>query len=70
MFKESCSNYVLRKTKENGFLSGFKAVQYRYKNCQSNYYLSYNKKERILITATKLVVEESKINPRILLNDK
>lgn len=37
IFKESCSNYVLRITKEEGFISGVKAFLFRNKHCCPGY---------------------------------
>ena len=34
LFKESCSRYVYRITKENGFIEGVKAFKTRYKKCR------------------------------------
>ncbi len=69
MFKESCSNHVLRKTRESGFNSGIKAFKFRYKNCRPNYQLSSKNGKTILITAANQVLEEHEIDERILRNN-
>ena len=37
IFKVSCSNYVFKKTKEEGFISGYKALKKRIKSCRPGY---------------------------------
>ncbi|WP_072995564.1 membrane protein insertion efficiency factor YidD [Pseudozobellia thermophila] len=34
IFHESCSHYVYRITRDNGFYEGLKALLYRYRNCR------------------------------------
>ena len=69
LFKESCSNHVLRKTREAGFSSGIKAFKFRYKNCKPNYQLSSKNGKTILITIANHVLEEHEIDRRILRNN-
>jgi putative component of membrane protein insertase Oxa1/YidC/SpoIIIJ protein YidD len=35
VFKESCSNFVFRATKNDGSIKGLRAFLFRYKNCNS-----------------------------------
>lgn len=70
LFKESCSNYVFRITKENGFRIGLEAFQYRYHNCRPNYLLSENNGKILLITVENEVIEESFIDDRIIFQYK
>jgi putative component of membrane protein insertase Oxa1/YidC/SpoIIIJ protein YidD len=42
LFAESCSRYVYRITKENGFWAGIAAFKSRYKKCRPGYKLGYN----------------------------
>ena len=37
IFKESCSNFVYRVTKENGFVAGFYALKQRLRQCKPGY---------------------------------
>jgi len=67
LFRESCSNHVLRITKDNGFKMGCKAFYYRYKNCRPNYYLTKDEKGNILlITSEKEVIEQSNISIKVI----
>lgn len=70
LFKESCSNFVYRITKEEGFKGGFNAFMYRYHNCRPDYHLSEENGKLFLITVEKEVVEENLIDNRILLENK
>jgi putative component of membrane protein insertase Oxa1/YidC/SpoIIIJ protein YidD len=66
LFKESCSNYVFRITKEKGLIVGLNALKYRYFNCRPNYNLMDNNGKIVLITINKNVIEEEFIDERIL----
>ncbi|MBN4046956.1 membrane protein insertion efficiency factor YidD [bacterium AH-315-P13] len=66
LFKESCSNYVLRQTSDNGFYKGIYALLFRYKNCRPNYIISCNGKKILLITSDYEVFEEHEIDERII----
>jgi len=67
LYKESCSNHVLRITRDKGLAKGLKALTYRYKNCRPNYYLTTDKSgNKLLITASNEVVEEKDIDDRLL----
>jgi len=70
LFNESCSNYVYRVAREDGFRNGLIALKYRYRNCRPNYYLSIHKGKVLLITVDKQVIEENLINKRILHNNE
>lgn len=71
LFKESCSNYVYRITKEEGLKRGLKALKYRFLNCRPNYYLIEDKGQVLLITDKNEVIEEIFIGERILaMNEK
>jgi|GEM_PF-315221 len=37
LFRESCSHHVWRVTREEGFLPGWRALVYRYRNCRPGY---------------------------------
>lgn len=42
IFRQSCSKYVYETTANEGFISGLKAFQYRFKNCRSGAQLIEN----------------------------
>ena len=65
LFKESCSNYVYRKTKEDGIIQGVKSFLFRFKNCRPNYYIINKGDEIILITVHNVAVEEKYIAEKI-----
>ena len=66
LFKESCSNYVYRIVSEEGFKKGLNALKYRYLNCRPNYYILEDKGKVFLITAKMDLIDESKINKKVL----
>jgi uncharacterized protein len=66
LFKESCSNYVFRLTKENGFSAGINALRYRIHNCNPKYFIIENKGRILLITAQYQVIEEGFISKQII----
>ena len=70
LFKESCSNYVYRVGKDEGFKKGLIALKFRYLNCRPNYQLSEHNGKILLITSEREVIEESKIDERILFEYK
>jgi len=66
LFKESCSNYVYRKTKEEGFSSGIKALKHRVRNCSSGYVIMNSKEGKLIVTKSQEVILNEKIAPRLL----
>jgi putative component of membrane protein insertase Oxa1/YidC/SpoIIIJ protein YidD len=66
LFKESCSNFVYRQTKNKGFYIGTKALIFRFKNCRANYYLLENNGQILLVTKENKVFEEKDLDERIL----
>ena len=65
LFKESCSNHVLRITKEKGFMAGMQALQFRFNNCRPGYFIIENGVKKLLVTAKKQVIEEEYLDERI-----
>lgn len=63
LFKESCSDYVLRATHETGFLGGMRALLYRFSCCRGGYRLvlspEYDVLEVHLVGGTILDREEA-----------
>ena len=45
LFAESCSRFVYRITKEEGFWSGIRAFNSRYKKCRAGYKIGYNSQD-------------------------
>jgi len=70
LFKESCSNYVYRITKEDGLKAGIVAFRFRFHNCRPDYSLFENGKEILLITVTGEVIEECFIDEKLLSQHK
>ena len=66
LFKTSCSNYVYGITKQQGLLSGIKALKFRMKNCNSKYHIIQLERKKILVTSTQSVFKEEEISSFIL----
>jgi len=66
LFRESCSNYVLRITNEKGFVEGIKALNFRYKNCRPGYTILSKDDKVIMITVKHIVFNEDDIDLRII----
>jgi len=65
LFAESCSRYVFRITKEQGFWAGIRALESRYKKCRPGYSIEFNsedgKMELHLVDGTILKEDEISI---------
>lgn len=70
LYKESCSNYVFRITKDIGFKAGINAFIHRIKNCKPGYYIIEEKGKLLLITINNEVIEEKDIDERIVINQR
>jgi len=70
IFRKSCSHYVFDITKQEGFLKGIKAFQFRYQNCRSGFELFKNPmaNETQMILPSKVVVGSEEIAERLLTN--
>jgi len=66
LFKESCSNYVYRITKEVGLKDGINSFLFRLKNCRPGYYMIEEADKILLITVKNWVVEEKDISEKII----
>jgi len=64
LFKESCSNYVFRHTKEHGFLKGIFAFNNRVKKCRGGYeiYTRQNGFEMRLADGSIVMEKEISLN--------
>lgn len=67
IFKETCSHYVYRKSKDVGFIGGVSAFLDRLKKCRNGYqlYTSLNGFEMELVDGS--IIKEDEIAPRILM---
>lgn len=66
LFKESCSKYVYRSTKEEGFIRGIKAFKYRFQNCNSKHQLIELESKKFLLTNKYELVGLERVNENIL----
>lgn len=65
IFKESCSHFVYAKTKEEGLVSGLKALRMRVKQCKPGYriILLPNNEKVVLLTDDSVVkIEELNVD--------
>jgi len=62
LFKESCSHFVYRQTKEQGYKKGFNAFFQRYKQCRSHYsIIELEGKQFVLLNDHTLIEREKMI---------
>lgn len=66
IFRESCSHYVWRITKEEGFISGIKAFLFRNKHCCPGFVLYKYQDHYELKTINGLVLKDNEIDERLL----
>lgn len=68
IFKKSCSQYVFDATKNEGFIKGLKAFQFRYKNCRGNFAVFTNPVTNKLqiILPSQLVIDKEEIADRFI----
>lgn len=66
IFKENCSKYVYRITKNKGIIVGFQALWFRFKNCRSNYIITHTGDQYLLITATLFILQEADIREGLI----
>ena len=68
IFKVSCSNYVFKETKSNGFLIGMRALKYRFQNCRQGFEIFENPIDgsKQLILPKGEVLKEEEIAVRLL----
>ncbi|MBN4047344.1 membrane protein insertion efficiency factor YidD [bacterium AH-315-P13] len=66
LFKISCSNYVYKKTKTEGVISGLNALKFRIKNCNPNYNIIEINGEKVLVTKRNKNFKENEIDISIL----
>lgn len=68
IFSESCSNYVYRKTKNQGLTLGLKAFKERFYSCRPGYTIIDIKGELHLISANQKVFNKTEIRSTIISN--
>lgn len=66
MFSESCSKYVYRTTKEDGFLYGLKALVLRFKSCKPGYQIIKINGEAFMLTINNKLFKNKEIRKDIL----
>ena len=68
IFKKSCSNYVFEVTQKEGFISGLKALRFRYQNCRGNFQIFKNpiNNKIQMILPSQIIVEREEIAERLL----
>ncbi|MGD1047064.1 MAG: membrane protein insertion efficiency factor YidD [Bacteroidota bacterium] len=68
IFREPCSSYVLRKTKERGFLGGIRAITIRLHQCRTPYSLTLSALDNklILLAADGSVIPEDEISVNLV----
>lgn len=66
IFRESCSHYVWRITKEEGFISGIKAFSFRNQHCCPGYVIYKYQNHYELKTVKGYILKESDIDERLL----
>lgn len=66
IFKETCSKYVYRRTRENGIIYGVKAFIERLNRCKGGYRLFYSKDGIELVLQNGTIVPEGEIAIHIL----
>lgn len=69
IFRTSCSKYVYEKTTADGFVSGVKALKYRFQNCRSGACIIENPTgETYIILPNQQILNESEISERFIKN--
>lgn len=66
LFRESCSNYVYRITKQEGFYKGLTALHYRILRCKPNYSIIKRNNEFELKLNDDSIVSENQISIYLL----
>ena len=70
LFRESCSVYVERETKKNGFQAGLKALRFRFQNCRPGYFWIHQDTNPQLVTATGVLLDKEEVNPQLMSEQK
>ena len=67
IFKKSCSHHVYDEIKLNGFKNGFKALNFRIRNCQPEFdvYTDYKSGQKKMLLKSGVIVDENQIAERL-----
>lgn len=65
LFKESCSNYVFRISKQEGFVAALRAVIFRYRNCRSGYNIIEIEGKKVLVSKSKGLFSQDDIKEEV-----
>lgn len=65
IYKISCSHFVYNQTVQNGFVKGISALFYRYKNCQSGYFIFKIKDKLYVKTVDNQVIIEEDLSEKV-----
>lgn len=68
IFRESCSQHVFNKTKEGGFVEGFKALSFRFRNCRGNirFFTESINGKKLALLPDGTVVEDACLSEKFL----
>ena len=66
LFKETCSQFVYRQTKELGFFEGIRALISRYKKCRKGYQLHHTNHGFVMELVDGTLILEKDISPNII----
>ncbi|WP_378174264.1 membrane protein insertion efficiency factor YidD [Aquimarina sp. SS2-1] len=68
IFRKSCSNYVYEETCKKGFISGLKALRYRYQNCRSDFIIFDHpiNDQKLMLLPNQEIIEEKEISERLI----
>jgi uncharacterized protein len=72
LFRESCSRYVYRSLKDNGFKEGYRALKYRFDVCRMPFSIEEDShaKRTVLHLCNGDCVDEMSINPHLMQKSK
>ncbi|APG60641.1 membrane protein insertion efficiency factor YidD [Christiangramia salexigens] len=72
IFRQPCSKYLSKKTRNEGFVEGIKAIKYRYRNCRPGFSLLTNPVtgELNMLLPNDDIVEEKNIAKYLIRNKK
>lgn len=59
IFRITCSQYVYRKTKQDGLYEGLRALRYRFSNCRAGFHLF----EHPIDTTTRMILPNGQVIP-------
>ncbi len=68
IFRQTCSNYVYKETKNRGLIRGIKALAFRYNNCRPEFdvFIDHKTGRKLMRLKTGIILEESQIAERLI----